>query len=79
MTKLGLQKDPYLFSTDQWPPGRSLWPCEEYPDICVYLINSPSPYTREALKSYKSSEGYAYVVAGFVEEVLVTKTFTSDS
>ena len=74
MTKLGLQTDPYLFSTDQWSPDRSLCPRVKYPDICVYLINSPILYTREALKAYKSSEGYAYFVAGFVEEVLVTKT-----
>ena len=74
MAKLELQTDPYLLSIDQWTPERSHWPSVEYPDICVYLINSPSPYTKQALKAFKSSEGYAYFVAGFVEDVLVTKT-----
>ena len=32
--------------------------------ICVYLINSPSPDTREAPKAIKSSEGYAYFAVG---------------
>ena len=73
LSKLGLHIDPYLMNADQWSTSRNVWPSVEFPDICIYLLNSPSPYTKEALKAYKSSEGYAYLVAGFVEQVLVTK------
>ena len=71
---LQLCTDPYLVDRNAWSTEKSLFPQIEFPDIFVYLISSPSPYTKEALKAYKSTEAWSYFVAGFVTEVEVLKT-----
>ena len=62
--------DPYMYSkTDCVKDDPALWPRVEYPDIYNYLISTPSRYTREELKAYKSLEAYKYVVDGWVGNV----------
>jgi len=70
---IGLKDDPYFLPLDHWLPSRALQLKVESPDICVCITNSPSSYTMEKLKCYKSSEVWAYFVAGFVEDTLVAK------
>ena len=41
--------DPYTFSSGL---GIDAMPNIEYPDIYNFLINTPSPYTKEGLKMY---------------------------
>ena len=71
---LHLSIDLYLVDRNAWSTERSLFPHIDFPDIFVYLISSPSLYTKEALKAYKSTEAWSYFVAGFVTEVKVLKT-----
>ena len=46
---LHLKAEPYTFSREEWSSDISFWPEVEYPDIYNYLINTPSPYTKDEL------------------------------
>ena len=57
---LGKIADPFA----NWQPGPSLdwqeWPDVGYGDVFNYLIESPSIYTGELLKAYKSLDAYNF-------------------
>ena len=61
--------DPYFVCTKEVVKKDEDLPLVEYPDVYNYLINAPSPYTKQQLKAYKSLEGYNFLVSGWVGEM----------
>ena len=53
--------DPYLTAPDVCTRNPESWPDVSFPDICTYLLFSPSPCTKDNLKAYKSTEAWKYV------------------
>ena len=45
-----------------------------YPDIVNYLVFSPSPFSADDMKVYKSLEAYNQVIEGWVRDVKVMTT-----
>ena len=48
-----------------------LWPAVTSVHIRMYLLVTPSPYTGEQLKNYKSLDCYIKFLLGWVREILV--------
>ena len=60
--------DPYGLSNN-WQNNVSLLPDISWADIYNYLINTPSAYTHENLKAYKSLEAFSFFVCNHVQDV----------
>ena len=63
-----LLSDP--FTIKNWKCDESLLPDISWPEIYNYLIEYPSVFSKESLKSYKSLKGYNFFfISGHVQEV----------
>lgn len=65
-----LSFNPYLLSNQLLTPLQSAknLPNLTFAEIYIYLVHSPSPYTGEALKAFKSTEPYHYFTSGWVKD-----------
>lgn len=72
LQKLGEATNPYL----KWQTGTTiewqLWPEVEYPNIYNFLIATPSLFTSDSLKAYKSLDAYNYYISGWIDNIHVT-------
>ena len=65
--KSGLLPDPYIFTN--WQDDVRLLPDIGMADIYLYLIETPSLFTHEKLKCYKSLDAYNFFLCGHVQDV----------
>ena len=76
VSSLGCQEDLYCPRKQKGACTRSIewvdWPSVCYPDVYNYLISTPSEYTHEMLKAYKSMDGYNFFMNGWISNILVT-------
>ena len=65
--------DPYSIVVGDFNRDATKWPQVGFPDIMNYLISSPSAYTSEQLKKYKSLDAYKYYQDGWIRQILHKK------
>lgn len=63
--------DPYALVDSSWKDDMKLLPNIQWGDLYMYLINTPSEYTHESFKAFKSMEAYNFFVCGHVQDVFI--------
>ena len=64
--------DPYTMSADSFSADPTYLPAINYANIYTYLVNTPSPYTKDELECYKGLDAYTQFVSGWVRDVKAT-------
>ena len=60
---------PYQIPSDAWKNNPTKWPGIKFPDIYVYLIETPGVITRESMKNKKSLEVHNQFISGWARTV----------
>ncbi|XP_057298496.1 uncharacterized protein LOC130629359 [Hydractinia symbiolongicarpus] len=68
-----LLEDPFNIEEGNWTTDVKQLPDVCYPDIWNYLIETPSEFTKDKMKAYKSLESYNFFVLGHVHQVYIHK------
>ena len=63
-------QDPWNIESG-WVDDISQLPDIMFGDIYCYLINTPSEFTGEKMKAFKSLEAYKYFLAGHVQDISI--------
>lgn len=71
LQSLKLLPDPFNIEDTEWEADVTKLPDIQYPDICIYLIETPSEFSKDKLKAYKSLEAYNFFVSGHVQDVFI--------
>ena len=69
---------PYKLAEDWWQNDPAKWPKLEWPEVYLYLVETPGVFTREAMKNRKSLEAHNQFLSGWVKTVLFYRVPSSD-
>ena len=58
---------------ENWKSDVKLMPDVSWGDMYNYLVNSPSEYTHDNLKAYKSLEAFNFFVCNHVQDILYSE------
>lgn len=64
--------DPYTTTSYIFSADSAYLPSVNYANIYTYLVNTPSPYTKDDLECYKGLDAYNQFVSGWVRDVKAT-------
>ena len=68
-----LNCDPYCVREVEFGSDATTWPPVEHVDVINYLIFTPSAYTSEQLKKYKSLDAYKFFQDGWIKKIVYNK------
>ena len=68
-----LNCDPYCVRELEFISDVMTWPPVEHVDVINYLIFTPSTYTSDQLKRYKSLDAYKFFQDGWIKKILHKK------
>lgn len=60
--------DPFTLPDKDWSDEMTNLPEISWRDVTDYLIDSPSIYTKERMKAYKSLQAYDFFICGHVQD-----------
>ena len=78
LQNLKLLPDPFNIEDKNWSSDVTKLPDIDYPDIWNYLVETPSEFTKDKVKAYKSLEAYNFFVSGHVHEVFIHNSEKTD-
>nr|XP_047129777.1 uncharacterized protein LOC124809815 [Hydra vulgaris] len=65
--------DPFIIEPKEWSNDLNHLPNITWQDVTQYLIDTPSIYTKESIRAYKSLEAFDYFTCGHVQECFYNK------
>ena len=73
-----LLPDPCTVPVTEWKCDETLLLDISHPDITFYLVETPSEFTRDKVRAYKSLEAYNFYLSGHVQDFFLHKFEKSD-